>query len=248
MNSCSIFLPILTLLIPAAQARAGMIAAASAEGRPPAPAGASPRAVPAPLQGIHGYVCGLHFYNGQMGRQVIAHHFCAHLDDDLMQCVIYDSNRPDARLIGIEYVLSARRFRTLAPEEQRLWHSHAYEVKSGLLLAPGMAKAAEQKLMKNFATTYGKTFHTWQVDRGDPLPYGIPQLMMGFTGDGQADPGLVAERDRESGLDTAAKRRQRTDLPASAVDPAADAWRLGRPQQLELGPAGAEKVEPIPMH
>lgn len=24
------------------------------------------------------------------------------------------------------------------------------------------------------AGTYGKTWHTWQVDRGDPLPYGRP--------------------------------------------------------------------------
>lgn len=23
------------------------------------------------------------------------------------------------------------------------------------------------------AGTYGKTWHTWQVDRGDPLPYGV---------------------------------------------------------------------------
>ena len=218
-------------------------ASRSAQAGPGGRARAQPRV---PLQGIHAYVCGLHFYNGRMDRQVIAHHYCARVNEDLMQCVIYDSNRKNARLIGIEYVISGRRFRTLPPEEQRLWHSHAYEVKSGLLLAPGLGDHAEKALMKDFATTYGKTWHTWQVDRGDALPYGIPQLMMGFTGDGQVNPDLVAERDRDLGLDTAAKRRQRADLPDLAVDPAADAWRLGQPQQLELGPAGTGKVQKIP--
>jgi hypothetical protein len=40
------------------------------------------------------------------------------------------------------------------------------------------------------ANTYGKTFHTWQVDRGDVLPLGPPQLMMSATADGQVKPTL----------------------------------------------------------
>jgi hypothetical protein len=40
------------------------------------------------------------------------------------------------------------------------------------------------------ANTYGKTFHTWQVDRGDVLPLGPPQLMMSATADGQVQPTL----------------------------------------------------------
>ena len=42
---------------------------------------------------------------------------------------------------------------------------------------------------------YGKTWHTWQVDRGDKLPLGILQLMMALTEDGQLDP-KVASRTR----------------------------------------------------
>lgn len=238
-----LFLPALALLPITVPLQAGMIAVTPPEAARPAP----PRkASPAPLKGIHGYVCGLHFYNGQMERQVVAHHFCAHVDADLMQCVIYDSNRPDAKLIGIEYVLSARRFKTLPPEEQRLWHSHAYEVKSGLLAAPWLRDTAEKAFMKDFAGTYGKTFHTWQVDR-DPLPLGIPQLMMGFTADGQADPKRIAERDRAVGVPAEVRRRQRADLPEPIVESNADAWRTGNPMQLTLEPAGP-RVEKIPMH
>ncbi|KAJ6873728.1 hypothetical protein NC651_032545 [Populus alba x Populus x berolinensis] len=33
--------------------------------------------------------------------------------------------------------------------------------------------------------TYGKTFHFWQIDRGDNLPLGLSQMMMSLARDGQ---------------------------------------------------------------
>ena len=201
-----------------------------------------------PLKGIHAYVCGLHFYNGDLNRQVVAHHFCGSPAEGVMQCVIYDANRKDARLIGIEYLVSAQVFKTLPPEEKKLWHSHAYEVKSGLLVAPELTAASELAMMKNFATTYGKTWHTWQVDRGDRLPLGPPQLMMGFTADGQVKAKVLAQRDQDLGVDTAERRRQRSGLPDPPVDPEADAWKVGAPLQLELKPVGPPPVTRIPMH
>jgi hypothetical protein len=210
------------------------------------PALAAQGPAPAPLRRIHAYVCGLHFYSGQMERQVVAHHYCSHLGPDLMQCVIYDSGRPDARLIGIEYVLSAARFRTLPEDEKKLWHSHAYEVKSGLLVAPGLKEQAEDAMLRDFAGTYGKTWHTWQVDRDHDLPLGIPQLMMGFTADGQVDPQVLAGRDLELGIRTDRKRRRRAGFPELHPDPGADAWKLGNPWQLTLEQPGTPLR--IPMH
>jgi Protein of unknown function (DUF1264) len=35
-----------------------------------------------PIGDIHAHVCGIHFYNGDMSRQVIAEHYCAHLSDE----------------------------------------------------------------------------------------------------------------------------------------------------------------------
>ena len=53
----------------------------------------------------------------------------------------------------------------------------------------------ERAHFKDLVSSYGKTFHTWQIER-DNFPYGIPQLMMGFTQDGQLDEALVDARDR----------------------------------------------------
>ena len=118
-----------------------------------------------PLAAMSTYLNGFHFYADDMGRQVEAHHFCTHLAHDMHQCVIYDSNKPGARLIGIEYIVSEERFRRLPDEEKRLWHSHHYEVKSGELVAPGIPELAERTYFADLVSTYGKTFHTWQVDR-----------------------------------------------------------------------------------
>ena len=186
-----------------------------------------------PITDIHAHVCGIHFYNGDMSRQVIAEHYCAHLSNEVLECVIYDSDKPGARLIGIEYIVSAKIFESLPAEEKKLWHSHNYEVKSGVLTAPGMADAAEKDLMKVLIGTYGKTWHTWQVDRGDKLPLGIPQLMMGFTGDGQAKATIVAERDKLYGSSDA-KKAARADIPDVKLDPGADAWQKGAAVQLDL--------------
>lgn len=43
-------------------------------------------------------------------RQIHAHHYCSHLNEEVRQCVLYDSDAADARLIGVEYVISRRLF------------------------------------------------------------------------------------------------------------------------------------------
>lgn len=186
-----------------------------------------------PLDAMSTYLNGFHCYADDMGRQVEATHFCIHLRHDLHQCVIFDSNEPDARLIGIEYIISEQRFRDLPDDEKQLWHSHHYEVKSGSLTAPGVPELAERAYFEDLVTTYGKTFHTWQYDRED-FPYGIPQLMMGFTDDGQMNQELVRERDRRVHVSTADVRRNRADIPMPEVLEGANSWQNGRTVQTRV--------------
>jgi len=186
-----------------------------------------------PLHAIHAHVCGFQFYNGQMDRQVVAHHYCAQLNEDVMQCLLYDSDKADARLIGIEYLISARVFATLPPEEKKLWHSHVHEAKSGELIAPGIADVAEKQLMRDLAGTYGKTWLTWQVDRGDTVPLGIPQLMMNFTEDGQVKPEILGDRDAKYGIRSSDKRHEREDLPLPQILDGADDWQKEGAVQLD---------------
>ncbi|UOQ52125.1 OBAP family protein [Hymenobacter cellulosivorans] len=189
-----------------------------------------------PLQKLNMYLDGFHFYNGALGQQMEAHHFCAKLNEDVTQCVIYDGNGPDAKIMGIEYIVSKKLFEQLPAEEKPLWHSHVHEVKSGTLVAPGIPDVAEHELMEELVSTYGKTFHTWHTDRDKTLPLGTPLLMMGFTKDGQIDTNMVAQRDKRLGISSKQKRQQRADIVAPPVAPGADAWEKGEVRQLGVVP------------
>ena len=123
--------------------------------------------------------------------------------------------------------------------EKALWHSHVHEVKSGQLIAPGIPAVAEKALMQKLVGTYGKTWHTWHTDLHKELPLGVPQLMMGFTQDGQADAAMVAARDARFKVDSAENRRQRADIATPAIDAGADAWQHGKVIQLQ-DPSGTK--------
>ncbi len=204
----------------------------SAETRP-LEAGAKLLQGKALLNAVSAYLNGFHFYNGDMDGQMEAHHYITRLNEDVMQALIYDGNGSDAKLMGVEYIISARLFATLPDDEKKLWHSHDYEVKSGSLVAPGLPQVAEKQLMEQLVSTYGKTWHTWHTDRDKKLPYGIPALMMGFTADGQLDPALEQARDDRLDVDTQAIRRSRESIPQPTVDPAANAWEKGEVIQLQ---------------
>lgn len=187
-----------------------------------------------PINAMSAFLNGFHFYADDMGRQVEANHYCTHLTEDFHQCVIYASNQPDARLIGIEYIVSERLFKTLPDDEKRLWHSHRYEVKSGELIAPGVPQAAEHAVMTDLVNTYGKTWHTWQIDRDQNLPLGIPQLMMGFTRDGQIRQDMLQDRDKRFDVANQALKGHRDDIQATDIAAGANHWESGKTYQLKL--------------
>ena len=187
-----------------------------------------------PLKKLNMYLDGFHFYNGNIKGQMEAHHYCTKINEDLTQCVMYDGNGENAKIMGVEYIVSEKLFRTLPMAERELWHSHAYEVKSGELIAPGIPDVAEHELMEQIVSTYGKVIHTWHTDRDLELPMGIPQIMMGFTKDGQLDPKLLADRDARFKVKATEKRQQRADIPMPKPVPGANAWEQGKVKQLQV--------------
>lgn len=90
---------------------------------------------------------------------------------------------------------------------------------------------AETEEMKEVVGLYGKTYHFWQVDRGDVLPLGKPELMMSFTKDEQVSLSSdfvsrndadwlqvpwekVKDRDERYGVDTGKKKEARKEIRA----------------------------------
>lgn len=137
-----------------------------------------------PPKQLCAHLNAFHVYASDTTRYVEANHYCAHVNEDVRQCILYDSPGPNAKLIGVEYMVTPRIYETLDSDERKLWHSHVFEVKSGMLIMPTPAgspnaawEVAETEEMKEVVHLYGKVFHLWQTDRGDKLPLGKPELM-----------------------------------------------------------------------
>ncbi|GAM89577.1 hypothetical protein ANO11243_076160 [Dothideomycetidae sp. 11243] len=191
-----------------------------------------------PLHNICEYLNALHIYTEEarqgIVRTVDAHHFCSHVRKDLRQCLIYDSCRPNARLIGVEYMIPRAKYETLDAEEQKLWHSHEFEVKSGMLVLPYPSTHKRRKddwdrleteAMREVVHLYGKLYHFWQVDRGDDVPLGQPLLMGSLTESRQLDVDEAMEgRNKEMGIDQESKKELREGIQLGGIHENADSW------------------------
>jgi hypothetical protein len=200
--------------------------------------GAAVMQAKAPVDQIAIYMNGFHPSKADPGMQMEAHHYCNQVNEDLAQCVLFDGNTADARLMGIEYIVSAKLYDTLPADEKAYWHPHNYEILSGELRLPGLPAAAERETLEGKMNSYGKTWHTWMTgmrDRQpDPLPFGPAQLQWSFNRDGEAKPEMVAERDRRFGFNTMEERQARATLvplakPQGGVAAMADRFPSGTP-------------------
>jgi Protein of unknown function (DUF1264) len=188
----------------------------------------------APLNGFHVYVVGFHPAKDDPSMQMEAHHFCRVVNDDLLQCVLFDGNTREANLIGVEYIVSEKLFGTLPDAERGYWHPHNFEILSGQLVAPGLPDAAEKAFLRRLVNSYGKTWHTWHTGRhdgepGDLLPMGDPMLMWSFNREGECDEAITTDRNTTMGIDVEKKRAQRQDFlplarPQEGVDLLKDAF------------------------
>lgn len=182
--------------------------------------GASLLQAKAPIGKISMYLNGFHVSKGDPSMQMEAHHYCNQVNEDFAQCVLFDGNGDDARLMGVEYIVSESIYGTLPAAEKAYWHPHNYEVLSGELRMPGLPDVAEKAALATKINSYGKTWHTWQTGMwqhpGDSLPLGPAELQWSFNRDGEIAAGMLAERDKRMGFDTAGERRDRADLAARA--------------------------------
>ncbi|CAO1633297.1 unnamed protein product [Sympodiomycopsis kandeliae] len=205
----------------------------------------------APINQIHQCLHAYHVPSHDRTQVVEAFHYCSHSNPEMFQCVIYDSDSPKAKLIGIEYVISESKFKNLPAEEKPYWHSHQHEVASGLLCAiavsgpagaaakaatnvPGVANNGglpdeiEKGPMQELYKTYGKTIHTWHPTDSE-IPLGAPILMTSTTNKypgARSNEDLLKDRKEKMGIDTDGKEVARKDYLDHSYQKAegADEW------------------------
>jgi hypothetical protein len=173
----------------------------------------------AAISNHHLFFCGFHAAKKNPNFQVTTMHYCGMRgegDHEMHQCLLYDSINPGAKLLGVEYIVSDKLFRSLPEGEKKYWHPHTHEVLGGGLIAPGMADEEEMEFMKYLLTTWGKSWQTWP-DPTTAVPLGEPLLMWALTGDGQADTEMVAQRDKQFKVSTAKIQADRVEAIGYAV-------------------------------
>uniref|UniRef100_A0A7N0T445 Uncharacterized protein n=1 Tax=Kalanchoe fedtschenkoi TaxID=63787 RepID=A0A7N0T445_KALFE len=204
-----------------------------------------------PVEQMQQHVCTFAMYSHDMTRQIETHHFITRLNEDFLQCAVYDSDDSCGRLLGVEYIVSDNIFETLEPEEQKLWHSHMHEIKAGLWVNPRIPEMILKPELATLAKSYGKFWCTWQVDRGDMLPMGPPALMMSPQEHelGQVKRILVENRDSTYNMSRDALTQYRNDIqgPEGGVNRHADHWtRTGEGFVLEVEHTEMKTIVPFP--
>ncbi|MBV8172752.1 MAG: DUF1264 domain-containing protein [Candidatus Eremiobacteraeota bacterium] len=114
-----------------------------------------------------------HFGDAHPGE--IAHHWCKTISPSLIECQLYDSDRPDARLVGVETIVPASVWETFPPQERALWHYHKVELQKIHATLPDTPKDQQAAIIASIAPTYGKVFILWDPD-SNVAPVGQPSV------------------------------------------------------------------------
>ena len=165
--------------IGAALMRGPATAHASGEGH-----GASTAGVKAPIaEVIHCPLAfaGVHLQKDRPTNSQVAYHYCKPVNDRVSQCLLYDGTGPDAKLIGVEYLVTDEVYRSMPEEERAYWHDHKYEVDSSLIRSLTQSGEDEKKTLAQVRTLWGKIYHTWV--EGAEYPQGPAKLFWAVTGE-----------------------------------------------------------------
>jgi len=114
---------------------------------------------------------------GDANPTEVAHHWCKTVAGGLIECQIYDSDAPDARLVEVETIVTPAVYNSFSPAEQALWHYHKVEIPKVNAKLPDMTPDQAVKTVAAISDTYGKVWMLW-----DPLsnanPVGSPTIVV----------------------------------------------------------------------
>lgn len=124
-----------------------------------------------PLEGYTIHVTAPHVMDGEIVGPF--HHFCKPINSDVIQCILFESDEPNARMTEVEYMVSKKLARSVIPGWSHLqnWHDHKQEIETGrvAIVNPSDPKA-QKELAEYVSDTDGIIFHLWP--KGAPIPDG----------------------------------------------------------------------------
>lgn len=132
-------------------------------------AAAQAAATPSPADGFNVHVTAPHVVGGVvMGPY---HHYCKVLSPEpVIQCMVYRTSDPNARLEQVEYIIakSITRKAVSLGNWNRNWHDHTQEIATGRVQVHDLPADKAKGVADLVATTDGIIFHLWSHDESVP--------------------------------------------------------------------------------
>lgn len=110
-------------------------------------------------------------------------HFCKPNDKVMMVCQLYDSDSPNATLIGVEYMIDSPTYKALPDREKPNWHYHKEEFSPARAnpIFPQLNEQQQKEWLKKLSESYGKVIITWNpTDKTPAFPPQIEQVQHPF--------------------------------------------------------------------
>ena len=99
------------------------------------------------------------------------HHYCKPVSDELLQCLLFESTDPKAKLVAVEYFVAKQLSREIPLIMwHRHYHDHAVEIATGRVQVLDLPAEQAKPIAEAAAKTDGIIFHLWQ--KGDKIPTG----------------------------------------------------------------------------
>jgi uncharacterized protein DUF1264 len=98
-------------------------------------------------------------------------HICKPNDKIMMVCQLYDSNSPNATLIGVEYMITADTYKNLPDREKPNWHYHKEEFAPNRAdpKLPLLSEQQQNATLKKLEESFGKVIITWNPNDKAPI-------------------------------------------------------------------------------
>jgi hypothetical protein len=147
-------------------------------------------------------------------KQTLATMYCSEITSGITQCIIFDSPKKNARLIGIEYIIDKLMYDKLNDKDKVAWQPLKFEIEAGLMVFPGLDSFADKNQATKFKTAYSKTIYGWSTNNMTfvsyaSIPSGEATMCTPIQNLIQIDSVLMHQRDTIMGVNTEKIKNQR---------------------------------------
>ena len=103
----------------------------------------------------------------------VVHHYVKDINSEVSQALLYDSDEPNARLIGIETIISPRMYAALPEDEKPNWHYHETEIPMVNARLPDLSEKEAAAVVAKLEDTWGKVEIIWEPKDTAPMGFSI---------------------------------------------------------------------------